>query len=328
MFSDDESGSTVPLLYERFQGLNVPEAGEYSGIRLDYENYVIARDASGRPALFIRHSEAPGRQNQTYALEGLEAILQYDAVIRLANHNISGLFALIRCSSDDDHVKRYFVELCGIIKGLLGVSPTASQIDDGLNTFVRMFALRKASPRQTVVGLIGELLFIDQSAMVVKSVNAWRINANDLIDFVFPDYSVEVKCTTSMNRIHTVTYEQVAGLTGLNSYFLSVRVTQVANGMSGARLLEQLVERCGDDASAAIRVWEMAIETMGSNIHTLLNFVFAYEASVGSMQYYDAADLPAIRGGLPAGVSRLQFASDFSLATPVDGQKRAEFGMR
>lgn len=308
----------MSFLYDRFQSLTSPSDGGYSGWFLDTGHYIIARDSHGHPAFFIRYSEVlPGR-NQAYALEGLEAILQYRAVVTVGGDVISGLFALIRCSSNEELAQRYFLELCGTLRHLLGSDPTAAQVDEGLSTFVRMFTLRTAPPKKTIIGLLGELLFIDQHPNPVACISAWHITSRDLVDFVFPGYALEVKCTSNSKRVHLVSYDQANSFRGQELYFLSVQLVQIASGMSGTEVLRRIGERCGDNISAVIRMWEVVTETLGSEIQAFLEFNFAHDAAVESMQYYDAAEIPAIRGNLPNGVTRVNFASDFSLATEID----------
>lgn len=311
-------------LYERFFSLECPPVGGYAGFFLEDDDYVIARDYEGRPAFFVRHGHIGHGQNQTYKLEGISAILHYEAVVSIGGQVVSGVFALIRCTSEDDIVRRYFLELCGALSRLVGPKPSATQVDESINTFVRMFALRKAPSKRPMIGLLGELLFIDQHADSARCIRAWHVASNDSIDFVFPNRALEVKSTSTAGRFHTLTYDQASGLTGRELLFLSVQIIPVANGMSGRQLLQRLVAQCGTDLWAAMRVWEMATETLGSEIQAFLDLEFAYEAALESMQFFDSEEIPAIRGVLPLGVSRVQFLSDFSQVSQVDNCRLRE----
>lgn len=311
-------------LYERFLDLQCPPAGGYTGFFLDDHDYVLARDHEGRPAFFVRHGYSGQGQNQTYKLEGISAILHYEAIVTIDCHIVSGVFALIRCTSDDDVVRRYFLELCDALSRLVGPNPKAAQVDESINTFVRMFALRRAPSKRPMIGLLGELLFIDQHADSAACVKAWHVSANDSIDFVFPTRALEVKSTATSRRFHILTYDQASGLPGRQLLFMSVQVMPVAHGMSGRQLLQRVVAQCGADLAAAMRVWEVATETLGFEIQSFLDLVFAYEASVESMQFFDATTIPAIRGALPLGVSGVQFVSDFSQVTQVANFIRGE----
>lgn len=310
-------------LYERFLALECPSLDGYVGFLLEDDAYVVARDNEGRPAFFVRHGHLGQGQNQIYKLEGISAILHYDAVVTLDNRVVSGAFALIKCTSEDEVVRRYFLELCGTLRRLLGPQPSARQIDEGINTFVRMFALRRAASKGSIIGLIGELLFIEQHADPARCIRAWHVEPNDPIDFVFIERALEVKSTSAPGRLHVVTYEQASGVPGRQLIFLSVRITPVANGMSGRQLLQRLVAQCGSDLWASMRVWEVATDTLGSEMPAFLDIAFAYEAAVQSMQFFHSAEIPAVRGNLPQGVSQVQFLSDFSQAEELGNGERA-----
>lgn len=314
----------MTFLYESFQKLPESLDEGFSGTYLDGDEYILARDNDRRPVLFIKHGQLTADTNQTYRLEGIEAVLQYEASIHVERQKIDGVFALIRCISDNGQTQRYFLELVLTMIRLIGRNPSSAGIEEGLNIFVRMFALRKSPARSPIGGVLGELLFIDQHADSAFCAAAWHVRSRDVFDFVFPEYAVEVKSTSSFSRNHPVTYAQTSGLSGRDVYFLSVQLIQVAHGMSGRQLLERIAENFAQNSGEIIRLWELIGEALGSEFACFLSYNFSYADAVSSMRFYDAKLVPAVRGPLPAGVGRLTFDSDFSLAPTVDDARRLQ----
>lgn len=324
-----DSNYAVTTLYEKFQSLSSPHFGGYTGIFLDDQSYLVARDSTNLPVFLIMHPAARTGRSLTFELEGLQAILDFSATVSLGEELVDGNFAFIRCSDNDEQSKRYFLELCGTLSLLIGPNPTAARIEEGISTLVRMFSLRKSPPKNTIVGLLGELLFIDQHADVPACIRAWHVTPRDIIDFTFMHHALEVKATTHQGRSHRLTFEQTRGFPRMSLFFLSIRVSEITNGLSGYDLMRILMDRCGDDVASAIRLWEMVCDTLGSHLQDFMDYCFSYESAVDSMEFYESLSLPAIRGDIPAGVSQVTFVADFTIAQPVvDTVKQRLLGCR
>src|SRR5688500_129029 len=110
----------MTFLYESFQKLPESLDEGFSGTYLDGDEYILARDNDRRPVLFIKHGQLTADTNQTYRLEGIEAVLQYEASIHVERQKIDGVFALIRCISDNAQAQRYFLELVLTMIRLIG----------------------------------------------------------------------------------------------------------------------------------------------------------------------------------------------------------------
>lgn len=308
---------TSPV-FDQFLALPTPDPGSFSGLYLARsDNYIIARDLVGNPILLISHIQDVSVSNTTYNLEGLEAILSLKARIRIGDTVVESNFAMLRCTFVDEGSRRYFLEFCAVLCHLLGPVPTASRIDDGINTFIRMFTLRSQPPRRSIIGLIGELLYIDQHANTSACIDAWHVSPRDLVDFNFADFGVEVKTTSAAGRFHRLSLEQVSGMAGKRVFLLSVRVIEVANGMTGQDLLSSIAASSATTHRSSIRLWELAAETMGADFQSFLEYEFSYESAVASICFFDAALVPAVRNSIPVGVTRISFTSNFDLSRPV-----------
>lgn len=312
-------------LLTRFEEISTPSADGYCGLFLNDKDYLVARDSRSSPVFFIRHHEAPRRgKNLFYDLEGIEAVLDFRAEVLVDDESLVGDFAVLRCTSSEGNSQRYFLELCEMLSKLIGEAPTRARIEEGINTLVRMFALRASAPKNTVIGLVGELLFIDQHKNASVCIGSWHRRPNDMYDFAFSNFGIEVKSTSRKSRFHKLTYEQARGLAGKEVYALSIRITELTNGLSGMELLQRVLEQNVLDLSTGIMLWEMVSETLGSDVDKFADFRFSYEAAVSSMTFYNMQDIPAVRGELPTGVTDVTFVSNFELVNPISDLTRYE----
>ena len=300
----------------QFQQLPTPAGEELCGITVA-ENYIVARDGSEHAYFLVKYRGSERDYSRSYRLQGVDAVLKLNAAVSVDGVISNGSYAVIKCTDSDVLTKQYFLELCASLRRIIGDSPDVDAVDEGISTIVRIFSQRLDPPRKTVLGLVGELLYIDQSESVVSAINAWHARSTDSLDFVYSHAAVEVKSSSTGFRKHFMRPEQVSPTRGIRKFIVSVLLSESVSGMTGDELIQNIVTECGVDVATIVRLWEVVSETLGSNIGALLDFSFDYCAAASSLEYYDSTRIPAIRGPIPEGVTDVRFISDLTVVSPL-----------
>lgn len=235
---------------------------------------------------------------------------------------------VIRCTSDDPTVRLLFATFCVALIDQIPAEPSDSDIETQVSKWVAMFRRLQAPARSTVIGLIGELTMLDCVDRVSDWTRAWHSASIDNLDFAFasPPLSVEVKATSSQQRVHEVSIHQTTPLVTQHHHFASVIVELRESGDRLGSVVDEIVERLGDTA-AIEKFWSSLANVCGASLGDYLEVRFMRDVARKSLRIYRAESIPRpiMELPLPAGVSGVHFRSDFSSVEPIDPTPILEF---
>ena len=101
--------------------------------------------------------------------------------------------------------------------------------------------LRFDVSRETEIGLMGELLVISGSQSQERIVEAWHTSNSDPYDFSRDSERIEVKSTTSSDRKHSFSSNQLPPVTGISLVVCSVLLVTVAKGETVASIYRRIL---------------------------------------------------------------------------------------
>jgi len=228
--------------------------------------------------------------------------------------------SIVECRSGDPVIRELFATFCAAILNALPPKPNDSALEREVNRWVSLFWRIQGPARTDVVGLIGELMILDQVSDKDLWVRAWHLDASDNLDYSFssPPMSLEVKSTTGQQRVHEISLSQSNPPVPQEHYFASLIVELRESGITIRDLVYSIRNRLRDAESERI-FWSALSSVCGSSLPEFFEVRFSLPVSRSSLQIYNALDVPVpiILTPMPAGVSRVRFRSDFSSAEPV-----------
>jgi hypothetical protein len=127
--------------------------------------------------------------------------------------------------------------------------PLASAVSAAVARYREVLTLRPTLTEQELIGLFGELLFLDHLISRLgpgRAIESWQGPLAEEHDFVFPDLHVEVKTTTNERRRHTIAgVNQLVPLPSRPLHLVSVQLTRTAAdlGLTLASLIAAVRER-------------------------------------------------------------------------------------
>lgn len=290
---------------ESFSALTIPGVS----------GHMVALSSSGKPGLLIRTIDG-GVTPPRIHLAGLKA--SFGVPCRFSVDGAPAeerCISIIECTAPDE-VRSIFADFGGTFLRLLGPRPTMAQTASAVARFAAIFASLTRPSRQSITGLIGELMLLVLSPNTSAAVNSWRSTDFDHFDFVSPDARVECKATSSGVRVHSLSWNQCTPPDG-PALVASLFVERAGGGTSVQELIDRIEARMIDTPDAAIRLRETISATMGASLQQALLVRFDEAACRSSLQWFDLRTVPAIRGELPHGVGALRFNSDFRMCDHV-----------
>ncbi len=289
-----------------------------------YQSYMVGKDCDSCACLLITTADNLQKRPAPLRLESVDVQFELPCNLRKEHEpEQTGRFTVIRCLSLDREIVRYFLSVCRTIVGLLGDAPPRREVASAVKRLVTIFQSAKRPPTRSINGLFGELYFIRRSHNPIRTLTAWRIDDTSRFDFVDGDARLDVKTTSGRTRTHVFSYEQCNPPPGTVAAAASLFVERVSTGLSLRTLLDEIEELVAARTDLVLKLHEVTTATLGSHFNEALSLAFDNRLAQASLRLFHLADVPAIRGALPAGVSDLHFRSDLSSSKPIPAQDLA-----
>jgi len=166
----------------------------------------------------------------------------------------------------ENHHEAYLV-IAAIVDLVVNGTSFTDAVADGLRSFQELLLRKRRLTDEQLIGLLGELLFLEHAITHMPEldvVNAWAGSDLEEHDFLFDSFSVEVKCTRSESRIHTIaSASQLQPSLDRPLYLLSVQVTAAGAAYQG-RGLGDLIASIREDLSDQSRhLFDKKLEDAG-----------------------------------------------------------------
>jgi len=312
-------------LWRAFQALPVPDTARVSGQDnvfsvAPYPGRLadrVGRDWVGRPVVLLAVPPGePARGVADLVLENLSVVYRADCVLRRNDATEThGCFAVVRCLSSDPALQKYFFVAMELIVSELGVSPSQAELSSAIDVLVNLFQAMHAPPRKTIQGLWAELLTIRVARDPVAMAKAWHPSVDSTFDFSEGSRRLEVKSTSSSQRIHHFSLDQLRPIPGVELVVLSVIVKGAGAGSTIAELVEEIRELLPRDLHRKVQL--QVASTLGADWMRGREDSFDREWAVDSMRFYARTSVPCPDMNVPTGVTNVHFQADLGGATAL-----------
>lgn len=143
------------------------------------------------------------------ALEYIQLVHNQKCIVKEDKKEKNKNYSVLKCSIDNQKLKELFLKLLENI--ILEIPDKISQKDitDLTRDIFDLFEKISKPSRETLIGLWGELFVINSSKNANVLIQAWHPETTDKFDFFNQNQALEIKTTTSNDRIHNFSYEQL-----------------------------------------------------------------------------------------------------------------------
>ncbi len=272
------------------------------------EDFVyIGVDQSGFPAILFQINQLPHKfiPIQTRALS---ANIFTDCAINLGDNLLKGDFLCLSCTTQDVNLYDTFFRLIETYL-LVEAYSSASALIDSLEKLVVLFQKLFDPPKNSIIGLFGELLVINESKNINEALKSWHSQSTDLMDFAWTGGRLEVKTTISQARSHDFSMEQLQPIANLSKYVASVNLQEVHDGISLVDLLNSVLAKIKSPVLIN-KIWEIVFDTLGQEFIRSDSRKFDYSTAKKSLKFFNAKSIPSPDFNLPTGVTSVRFIAN------------------
>ena len=300
-------------------GLNPPERGaEETRFRVrsipSAQAHFVGLDPAGFPCILLRSGNTDMRAPiQLAAIEARFAVPCH--IWEADGQERQETLTVIVCTSPDRQVQSYFLHVCETIIRIVGPTPSFHEIVDTVQRLVDLFRELSRPASRSVIGLLGELCFVNWSNNTITSVRAWRSGEDDRFDFAIEDVRLEVKASRERLRAHNFSAEQCLPPAGTIGVLASLFIESSGGGVSLMEVIREIQRKLANDERLVLKVQQTVAESLGESLPIALSMRFDERIARSSLRLYDLSTIPAVRTGIPPEVTQVHFQSDLR-ATP------------
>lgn len=274
--------------------------------------HFVGRDAEGFPVIMLGARDSPQALTPPLHLHAIDVQFAVLCQVSLPDgqcgeHRLS----VMRCTSADLELQRYFLKVVGVVVSLIGAAPAFTQVTGALRRVIELFQQLDRPPKRELTGLYGELLLIMWSVSAKESLRAWRTDSVARFDFSTGDVRIDAKASASRLRSHNFSLAQCRpppGTTGLIASLL----LEPGTGASVGDLVRKIEARLGSEVDLVVKLHEIVANALGAGLVEGLKFRFDERAARASLRWYFTADIPSPQDPLSSAVSDVRFKSDLS----------------
>ena len=215
--------------------------------------------------------------------------------------------SVIECLLEDRPSIELFVRVVGSVLDSTESEDSAQAIGQAIDKLLDLFREYSYATESEILGLWGELLVLSVATDTSYMASCWRVSEFSRFDFGNQQERVEVKATTSRQRIHELSFDQVSPSPGVEVAFVSMLTERVASGKSIGALWLDVLRKAPEMQS---KIDGTCLSTLGRDWQKAQEICFDESLALSSLRVYSVRDIPRI-DRLPDGVLQARFKSDF-----------------
>lgn len=310
-------------LIDIFDTLSIPESDSkvYNAIPIpEYPSFRVAIDFEGNAVLLLSVSKRIKDVSlKNFRLKYLQLEQNLECKISENEAHKFQTFTVITFRSTDRNLQVYFLRISETLIKTIGLNPTQQQVIDSLRKFIEVFKALTDTPTNTVNGLWAELFLIENSINPTALINYWHNAPEEKFDFNAGLERVEVKSSSTFERIHTFSAEQLNPPINTSVLIASIFVRQSNNGLNIQQLLDCITKKIHFSIELSDKLNSLVCKTLGSSLEQSIRIKFDYNIAKDSLKFYRHQDIKKIEENhIPAEVQEVRFRSDLTAISPID----------
>jgi len=299
-------------LLDKIKNLTVPDSRDlntFSAIEIKkHSNHLIGINNSNEIAILFDSKEPKSKGD---ALEFIELTHNENCSILDGDNNLNKNYSVLKCSIQNIHLKELFLKLLENIILEIPNQVSQKEISQLTKNIFDLFAAIKKPSRETLIGLWGELFIINASNNVEDLVKAWHPETTDRFDFYSQNQALEIKTTTSNNRIHNFSYEQLSA-SNEKLVISSLMLRFSRSGKSLDDLKKEILDQV-QNKDLRDKLDINYYKTIGDiNHEDIEEHKYDYSYASENIKYFDFLNIPRLTEKPMEGVKKIKYQSDLT----------------
>lgn len=303
--------------FSKFQALRYQstEDGRFTVLSIDGSSHKLGISLEGFPIFFVR--TIPSTSTVHNIVREILSV-EYNVSCKLLDDtggSQDDIFCIITLHSLDLPLQSYFIEIFTMMLRRLQATPSNHELSVEVENIIAIFNSLTKPPKKKLQGLWAELLVIEQSSIPETMISAWHSVPSAKYDFTHGGDKIEVKSTSSEERRHRFSLDQLNPSPSSRLLIASAIVREsgpATDGLSIKELYNRIRERV-TDINTQIRLFTVIAETVGSDIDKIEKVYYDYTSAVDSLEFYDYRDIPSIsKNTITPLITEVRFTSNLS----------------
>lgn len=304
-------------LVEVFNSLEAPDTGNrnlFNAITLtDFPFAKVATNTEGLPVILISSvADTTFITQKNIRLKYLE--LTHNLECKVSENNNTGFqnLTVIIFKSNQESLQQYFLRIAETLIKSLSAKPTQQEVFQTFKNFVEIFRTLSDTPTKTIQGLWAELFIIDIAKDSTTLLNYWHNIPEEKFDFNADTEKLEVKSSSTLERIHTFASEQLNPPTDKQVLIASLFVKQTTHGQSISQLANSIQHKVADN-DLTEKLFTLISKTLGNTVEQSIKIKFDFDLAKNSLRFYRHQDIHKIEKiNIPNKVSEVRYKSDLT----------------
>lgn len=313
-------------LVETFNSLEAPETSNrnlFNAITLtDFPFVKVAVNNEGIPVILISSvADSTFISQKNIRLKYLELTHNLECKISENNNIKFQNFTVIVFRSDQESLQHYFLGIAETLIKSLSAKPTQQEVFQTFKSFVEIFRTLSDTPTKTLQGLWAELFIIDTAKEPATLLNYWHNIPEEKFDFNADTEKLEVKSSSTLERIHTFASEQLNPPKEKQVLIASLFVKQSTHGQSIAHLTNSIQQKVADN-DLTEKLFTIISKTLGNTVEQSIKIKFDFDLAKNSLRFYRHQDIHKIeKVYIPNKVSEVRYKSDLTELKSIQPDK-------
>lgn len=305
-------------LVEVYNSLEAPDKGNrnlFNAITLtDFPFVKIAASNEGFPVILISSvSDITYITQKNFRLKYLELTHNLECRVSESNNTLFQNFTVIIFKSNQEFLQQYFLGIAETLIKSLSAKPTQREVLEIFRNFVEIFRSLSDIPTKTLQGLWAELFVILNSREPIRLLNYWHVIPEEKFDFNADTEKLEVKSSSTLERVHTFSSQQLNPPMDKQVLIASLFVKQSTHGQSVSQLAS-LIQQKVDNNNLTEKLFTIISKVLGNTIEQSIKIKFDFELAKNSLRFYRHQDIQKIeKVHIPSKVLEVRYKSDLTL---------------
>lgn len=307
--------------YQLFQELS-PSSNVASKDVVEIEGtaHVLSKSKEGYPMFFIITEDSSSKiQNIKREILSVE----YNVPCTLIDETgieKDGYYAMITLTSKQIELHESFIKLFALVLIKYHQNPRIKDIAYEVDRLIAIFEALSRPPKKKIQGLWGELLVICQSKNPEAMIQAWHSQPDAKYDFSIGADKIEVKTTSTEQRNHRFSINQLNPSEHSRLLIASVIVRESAESKTGLSIFDiyDMICKKMESSELRLRLYAIILETLGQDMIKADKLYFDFTEASDSLAYFDYTDVPSIsKESINPLVSGVKFYSNLTGLTDI-----------
>lgn len=219
--------------------------------------------------------------------------------------------SILKLDTKEENLKEIFLRSMDNIVQNISNDISEKKIYELTQNLIKLFEKISKKRNIDLLGFWGELFTIKHLRQKELLIEGWHPETNDTFDFVIKNNALEIKTSTSNDRKHHFSFDQ------LNSkdkkiIVVSILLRKSRTGYSLMDLKNKILMEISNE-SLKDKFQEIFDITIGSKTQEDLNeAIYNYEYARNNILFYDSQNVPRIKETPMYGVTNIKFESNLN----------------